>query len=121
MDKYKSVLEMKAMKLELKEKELEMEEKQMHAEHRVKELEAQNAKLLAASSGSPFAARGVTKQALFNDYRNEGVENPALVGERFRDAFGNAQRVYVRFQNFIFDLPVVHVWTLTLQNQVRLP
>ena len=60
-------------------------------------------------------------EALFNDYRNEGVENPALVGERFRDAFGNAQRVYVRFQNFIFDLPVVHAWTLTLQNQVRLP
>ena len=30
-----------------------------------------------------------------------------------------ASRVYVRFQNFIFDYPVVAAWTLTLQNKVR--
>ena len=63
----------------------------------------------------------LTVEALFADYRNAGADNPALLGERFRDAFGTTHRVYVRFQSFIFDLPVVHAWTLTLQNQVRLP
>ena len=60
-------------------------------------------------------------EALFADYRNEGVDNPALVGERFRDAYGTTRHVFVRFQNLIFDLPVVHAWTLTLANQVRSP
>ena len=58
-------------------------------------------------------------QALFDEYRAEGADNPALIGERFRDAHGVEQRVYVRFQNFIFDYPVVAAWTLTLQNKVR--
>ena len=56
---------------------------------------------------------------LFAEYRSTGADNPALIGQRFRDAHGVEQSVHVRFQNFIFDYVVVAAWTLTLQNQVQ--
>ena len=44
----------------------------------------------------------------------------SLLGERFHDAYAVCQRVYVRFQNFIFDYPVVAAWSLTKANKVRM-
>ena len=54
--------------------------------------------------------------ALFDAYRNGYASNPALLGERFVDAHGADHHVYVRFQNMIFDYPVVAAWTMTLQG-----
>ena len=58
-------------------------------------------------------------EALFAEYRmTYYASNPALLGEQLTDAHGAKHTVYVRFQNFIFDYPVVAAWTLTRQNQV---
>ena len=59
-------------------------------------------------------------KALFEEYSAAGADNPALLGERFHDAYAVCQRVYVRFQNFIFDYPVVAAWSLTKANKVRM-
>ena len=60
-------------------------------------------------------------KALFEEYSSAaGADNPALLGERFHDAYAVCQRVYVRFQNFIFDYPVVAAWSLTKANKVRM-
>ena len=55
--------------------------------------------------------------ALFDEYLGVGLDNRAALGQSFVDATGVSQEVFVRFQNLIFDYPVVAAWTLTLQNQ----
>ena len=54
---------------------------------------------------------------LFEEYLGQGVDNVAAAGQLMTDATGVQRNVFVRFQNFILDYPVVAAWTLTLQNQ----
>ena len=55
--------------------------------------------------------------ALFDEYLGAGLDNRAALGQDFVDATGTLRRVYVRFENFILDYPVVAAWTMTLQNR----
>ena len=54
---------------------------------------------------------------LFREYLGRGLDNAAALGQSMIDATGTERNVFVRFENLIFDYPVVAAWTLTLQNR----